>query len=259
MATPRDTGMPKTWMLMRPNVAQHCAAAARKSDSLAFAELVVDQRHAAHPSPLLVRAVGLDLDSVPRPAASIITPMMLLALTRRPLRLTCGSRSRSSPASLVSLAEARACRPELIADGDVGLDHRCRASGPGSAAATPPPASRPGWRRRPRARPASSSGSVRVTQRAPQHRHVDAGDDARPARAVGQRAAPRCTGVAPKTSARIRVSALARPRPAAHAPLPRPSSSAVAGRHVERRSEPRSRDRCAAPPLAATRPAGRGQ
>src|SRR6185369_16776110 len=51
--------------------------------------------------------------SLPMPAASIITPMMLLALTRRSPLLTQTSQGKL-PASLVSLAEARACRPSLL-------------------------------------------------------------------------------------------------------------------------------------------------
>jgi len=39
--------------------------------------------------------------------------MMLLALTRRPLRLRNTSHGKL-PASLVSLADARACRPSLL-------------------------------------------------------------------------------------------------------------------------------------------------
>ena len=58
----------------------------------------------------------------PLPAASIITPMMLLALTLRPLR-----DSQTSlwyfAASCVSLADARACRPELVDDFDFALLH----------------------------------------------------------------------------------------------------------------------------------------
>src|SRR5262245_15321582 len=50
---------------------------------------------------------------LPMPAASIITPMMLFALTRRPLREIQISASKP-PASCVSLAEARACRPSLL-------------------------------------------------------------------------------------------------------------------------------------------------
>ena len=49
----------------------------------------------------------------PRPAASIITPMMLFALTRRSPRLIQTSQGKLA-ASLVSLAEARACRPSLL-------------------------------------------------------------------------------------------------------------------------------------------------
>src|SRR5699024_4771403 len=51
--------------------------------------------------------------SLPMPAASIITPMMLLALTRRSPRLIHTSHGKL-PASLVSLADARACRPSLL-------------------------------------------------------------------------------------------------------------------------------------------------
>src|SRR5882672_84223 len=50
---------------------------------------------------------------LPLPAASIITPMMLFALTRRPLRDS--QTSQANPvATCVSLAEARACRPSLF-------------------------------------------------------------------------------------------------------------------------------------------------
>ncbi len=47
------------------------------------------------------------------PAASIITPMMLLALMRRSPLLMKTSHGKL-PASLVSLAEARACSPNLL-------------------------------------------------------------------------------------------------------------------------------------------------
>ena len=49
------------------------------------------------------------------PAASIITPMMLFAFTRRPLRLIQTPLSKRE-AAWVSLAEARACRPSLFVD-----------------------------------------------------------------------------------------------------------------------------------------------
>src|SRR5215210_5591756 len=49
----------------------------------------------------------------PLAAASIMTPMMLFALTRRPLRLSQMS-AWNWPATCVSLAEARACRPSLL-------------------------------------------------------------------------------------------------------------------------------------------------
>src|SRR3954469_18420262 len=49
----------------------------------------------------------------PLAAASIITPMMLLALTRLPLRAT-HTLLLNCPASCVSLADARACRPSLL-------------------------------------------------------------------------------------------------------------------------------------------------
>src|SRR5258706_13183734 len=49
----------------------------------------------------------------PLPAASIITPMMLLALTRRPLRISQTSHWKPL-ATCVSLAEARACSPSLL-------------------------------------------------------------------------------------------------------------------------------------------------
>src|SRR5581483_112982 len=50
---------------------------------------------------------------VPWPAASIITPMLLFALTRRPLRESQISEAKPL-ASWVSLAEARACSPSLL-------------------------------------------------------------------------------------------------------------------------------------------------
>src|SRR5574343_830070 len=49
----------------------------------------------------------------PLPAASIITPMMLLALMRR-APLLIHTSHLNLPASWVSLAEARACRPSLL-------------------------------------------------------------------------------------------------------------------------------------------------
>jgi len=50
---------------------------------------------------------------LPMPAASIITPMMLFALIRRPLRVIQTS-DWKLPASCVSLADARACSPNLL-------------------------------------------------------------------------------------------------------------------------------------------------
>src|ERR1035437_10951172 len=50
---------------------------------------------------------------VPLAAASIITPMILLAFTRRLLRDSITSHLKLE-ASCVSLAEARACRPSLL-------------------------------------------------------------------------------------------------------------------------------------------------
>src|SRR5690242_3683523 len=50
---------------------------------------------------------------LPLPAASIITPMMLFAFTRRPLRDSHTSAAKA-PATSVSLAAARACRPSLL-------------------------------------------------------------------------------------------------------------------------------------------------
>src|SRR5690348_14593951 len=51
--------------------------------------------------------------TLPWPAASIITPMMLFAFTRRPLRESQIS-DVYAPASSVSLAAARACSPSLL-------------------------------------------------------------------------------------------------------------------------------------------------
>src|SRR5258706_10871527 len=50
---------------------------------------------------------------LPWPAASIITPMMLFAFTRRPLRDSHTSAAKA-PATSVSLAAARACKPSLF-------------------------------------------------------------------------------------------------------------------------------------------------
>src|SRR5262245_57868094 len=50
---------------------------------------------------------------VPLPAASIITPMMLFAFTRRPLRDSHTS-AANVPATSVSRAAARACNPSLF-------------------------------------------------------------------------------------------------------------------------------------------------
>src|SRR5262249_20147249 len=50
---------------------------------------------------------------LPLPAASIITPMMLFAFTRRPLRESQTSAAKP-PATSVSRAAARACRPSLF-------------------------------------------------------------------------------------------------------------------------------------------------
>src|SRR6185503_3632446 len=49
----------------------------------------------------------------PLPAASIITPMMLFAFTRRPLRVSQTSLLKPL-ATCVSLADARACSPSLL-------------------------------------------------------------------------------------------------------------------------------------------------
>ena len=57
----------------------------------------------------------------PLPAASIMTPMMLLALTRRPLRSRFTSHLKRV-AVCVSLAEALACRPSLLTIGSLQGD-----------------------------------------------------------------------------------------------------------------------------------------
>jgi hypothetical protein len=84
-----------------------------KVTSLAFAELVFNQGHqcvhrgiASPPSVSIVIVL-------PLPAASIITPMMLLALMRRPLRSSHTSHGGGWRVC-VSLADARACRPSLL-------------------------------------------------------------------------------------------------------------------------------------------------
>src|SRR5437868_13736322 len=73
----------------------------------------------------------------PLPAASIITPMMLLAFTRRLLRVSQISQANLL-ASWVSLADARACRPSLLMMGAsalaiarvaVDVDHAFGAAG----------------------------------------------------------------------------------------------------------------------------------
>src|SRR4051794_19377313 len=121
--------------------------------------------------------------SLPNPAASIITPMMLLALTRRPLRLRKMSQ-RKLPASLLSLADARACRPSLLLILTVAFIMAARPRG---------------LELRPRRRDlhhplggarkcAGDEGFERferVAQRAPEHRHIHPGDDLDPD-AVGE-------------------------------------------------------------------------
>src|SRR5207253_3994984 len=108
--------------------------------------------------------------SAPMPAASIITPMMLLALTLRPLRLMKTSLLKPV-ASLVSLAEARACRPSLllmvtvvliIGTGFVGLVLRSRRSD----------LHHPLRGARHRAGDQHVERVVAVAQRPPQHGHV---------------------------------------------------------------------------------------
>ena len=153
---PRDTGRPKTWKLMR------CIVAAPRRHRGRHATVVPARRWPAcgprsySPSPnlssisaaqrvhrrLLVLAVGLDSTSLPMPAASIITPMMLLALTRRPLRLMQTSLGKL-PASLVSLAEARACRPSLLLMVSGRFDHGRRLGRLVLRPRRSPPASRP--------------------------------------------------------------------------------------------------------------------
>src|SRR5580765_8005721 len=121
--------------------------------------------------------------SLPIPAASIITPMMLLALTRRLLRLMKTS-LRKLPASLLSLAEARACRPSLLLILAVAL-------------ITAAPFQRLVLRSRRRdlhdalggagdgAREHRFQRFFAMAERAPEHWHVDAGDDL-DANAIGQ-------------------------------------------------------------------------
>jgi hypothetical protein len=58
---------------------------------LAFAEAFADQRDDRIHGVGLVRAVVSITTFVPLPAASIMTPMMLFALTLRPLRDICTS------------------------------------------------------------------------------------------------------------------------------------------------------------------------
>src|SRR5512141_844356 len=83
----------------------------------------------------LVSSVSLE----PLPAASIITPMMLFALTLRPLRSMWISHGYFA-ASWVSLAEARACSPSLlmtstsrrcIAGIDLEMQHAFASAGDG--------------------------------------------------------------------------------------------------------------------------------
>jgi hypothetical protein len=69
-------------LLLRRRTCRRASAASRLISSLAFAELVVDEGRDRVLGGLLVLAVGLQLDRAPMPAASIMTPMMLLAFTR---------------------------------------------------------------------------------------------------------------------------------------------------------------------------------
>ncbi len=126
----------------------------------------------------------------PLAAASIITPMMLLALTRRPLR-DIQTSHWYWPASWVSLADARACRPELVDDLNFQLLHF-----PDSPAAF---ASHLPRRRRWPCVDHDLERFLAVGERTHQHGQVHARDTFHPAR--DQQLRRRCwTGVAPYTS-----------------------------------------------------------
>src|SRR5690606_17818597 len=112
--------------------------------------------------------------SAPRPAASIMTPMMLLAFTRRSLRLMKISQGKLL-ASLVSLAEARACRPSLLEMVTLVLIMGCGTS----------PGRRPVGRDLHHPRGGAIQGARdellqrlgRIVEGAPEHGHIDPGDD----------------------------------------------------------------------------------
>src|SRR5664280_1402995 len=114
MATPFDTGSPNSWKLMGTILAAAPRAAMRApwpycpSPNLSSMSRTSASMAPASSSPTISISI-----SEPIPAASIMTPMMLFALTRRPLRLRKIS-LRKLPASLVSFADARACRPSLL-------------------------------------------------------------------------------------------------------------------------------------------------
>src|SRR5450432_2298098 len=189
---PRETGKPNSWKLMetilaaRPDLPEPRRASERR---------VAATPHCPSPnlSSKIATSAAIASDSstpsvsistsLPMPAASIITPMMLLALTRRPRRARKTSLLKL-PASLLSLAEARACRPSLLLILIVAL---IIASGLARLVLRP--------RRRhlhdALRRTGHGAGErgierfVLIAKRAPEHGHVDAGDDL-DVNAVGQ-------------------------------------------------------------------------
>src|SRR5690606_17097320 len=99
MAMPCETGRPWTVKVMRAYSSSPKRSAIKPS-------MACMAGSASGPSMSTITLV-------PLAAASIITPMMLLAFTRRPLR-SIQTSLRNWLAVWVSLAEARACRPSLL-------------------------------------------------------------------------------------------------------------------------------------------------
>src|SRR5512139_1791913 len=109
-------------------------------DAAGDPDSVQGEAHSSSPKPLEISPASASIAStssspsvssvmvLPLAAASIITPMMLLALTRRPLR-DMNTLLLKPDASWVSLADGRACSPSLLM---ISTSRCCMAHGLGN-------------------------------------------------------------------------------------------------------------------------------
>src|SRR5512139_2592012 len=147
-------------------------------DAAGDPDSVQGEAHSSSPKPLEISPASASIAStssspsvssvmvLPLAAASIITPMMLLALTRRPLRDT-NTLLLKPDASWVSRADGRACSPSLLT---ISTSRCCMAHGLGNVVDAVAPAfddALDKLRQRQR---------LAVVERFQQHRQVDAGD-----------------------------------------------------------------------------------